>query len=41
MQVVDDKFVKALFGSPVGSGENVSWPTAYMLLYESEDIILQ
>lgn len=35
---VDEKYIRALFGNPQGSAqanENSSWPTAYMLIYDS------
>ena len=49
VDAVDEKYLRALFGSPSASsqsssssfsimgGENANWPTAYMLLYDSEE----
>jgi ubiquitin C-terminal hydrolase len=37
VSVVDDKFMKALYGTT--QSDNFSWPSAYMLLYESEDLL--
>lgn len=34
VQVVDEKYMRALYGSPSPT-ENQGWPTAYMLIYES------
>ena len=37
VDVVDEKYIKALFGNPnegSRSQENSSWPTAYLLLYD-------
>jgi Ubiquitin carboxyl-terminal hydrolase len=37
VDVVDEKYIKALFGNPnegPRASENSSWPTAYMLLYD-------
>jgi len=35
VDLVDEKYIKALFGSGYGSSES-NWPTAYMLLYDSD-----
>ena len=35
VDLVDEKYIKALFGSGHGSSES-NWPTAYMLLYDSD-----
>jgi len=34
VQIEDEKYMKALYGSPSGS-ETSAWPTAYMLIYDS------
>jgi hypothetical protein len=34
VNIVDEKFMKALYGNP-GMTENQVWPTAYMLVYDS------
>ncbi len=34
VNIVDEKFMKALYGNPAPSETQV-WPTAYMLVYDS------
>ena len=38
IKVVEDKEVQYYYGAPSEVSSNPSWNTAYMLLYESEDL---
>lgn len=40
VDIVEDKFIQIYYGSPAVSSQN-DWPCAYMLLYESEQFILE
>ena len=40
VEIVEDKAIQIYYGAPAISQSN-DWPCAYMLLYESEDFILE